>query len=594
MYRFNIASAAFLIAATVGVSSAQAEVICNEGSSVTNIRKGPSARDYGIAGKLKNGRRITIVKRVTNADGYPYYKIYFTHPSTGKKTLGYVYHEAVKKYCGSAPKQAAAKGPLINRYKPKPLRFLREVSADEPIYSLCPKPNVGCGYIDEQGKWVLRPGLQKAYRFNKGHASVKLRGKWGLIDRKGHWIIAPELPRLASYSDGYFVIKHTLKKHWIIADKSGNVTAQIPLSKIDSIYPFSGGVAAASSKLHKSAANKPLFGFINPKGRWVIQPNYLSGGYLKSGLTAVKSRNKKYGLINKRGKWVMKPTYHYLGTPNKEGIMSAAIASKSRGLLDLRGNWVSQPRFESHYHFKEGLAAVQQKGKWGYIDQDGNMVIRPRFDFAGSFLKGAAVVRVGKKYGSIDHQGKWLLEPIYENSAYYRADGLTIAKKGGKTGLIDPSGFWVVEPKYKSIYTYGNLYKAKFGDREGYLDSDGQPLTFSSEDYMMAMLDANKAEMERKLAAKDKELKRLRKEAADAKAKAQRATSRANSRPAPARRSTACDHVYIGKQFKSRGGVLGLKQYYIVVGFSSRSQQVTIRSKNSSYRQQISCRDVPY
>lgn len=61
---------------------------------------------------------------------------------------------------------------------------------------------------------------------------------------------------------------------------------------------------------------------------------------------------------------------------------------------------------------------------------------------------------------------------------------------------------------------------------------------------------------------------------------------------APAR-STACDHVYIGKEFEARGGVLRLKQRYIVMGVSERSGLVTIRGKHSDHRQEVTCLDIP-
>ncbi len=55
----------------------------------------------------------------------------------------------------------------------------------------------------------------------------------------------------------------------------------------------------------------------------------------------------------------------------------------------------------------------------------------------------------------------------------------------------------------------------------------------------------------------------------------------------------SCDHVYVGKEFQARGGGLGMVRFYVVVGVSAASQQVTIRSKLSDYRQEISCSDVP-
>ncbi len=95
------------------------------------------------------------------------------------------------------------------------------------------------------------------------------------------------------------------------------------------------------------------------------------------------------------------------------------------------------------------------------------------------------------------------------------------------------------------------------------------------------------AEKARKAA--EREAKAAR-EAADARAREAQARAEAANRP---KRSTACDHVYVGKEFEARGGFLGLKQHYIVVGVSSRAKLATIRSKYSDYRQEVSCYDIP-
>ena len=76
-------------------------------------------------------------------------------------------------------------------------------------------------------------------------------------------------------------------------------------------------------------------------------------------------------------------------------------------------------------------------------------------------------------------------------------------------------------------------------------------------------------------------------------AKKARAAQQQSAREA-ASRASACAHVYRGKTFKARGGFLGLKQTYRVVGFSASSQRVTITSHHSpGYNQEISCSGVP-
>lgn len=49
--------------------------------------------------------------------------------------------------------------------------------------------------------------------------------------------------------------------------------------------------------------------------------------------------------------------------------------------------------------FYEGLALIEQNGKYGYIDTQGNIAISPQYDEAGNFSEGlVAVVLDGKSF----------------------------------------------------------------------------------------------------------------------------------------------------------------------------------------------------
>lgn len=114
----------------------------------------------------------------------------------------------------------------------------------------------------------------------------------------------------------------------------------------------------------------------------------------------------------------------------------------------------------------------------------------------------------------------------------------------------------------------------------------------------LAQANADKAKAEREAA---KAAEQARREAEQARREADARAREAERRAAEARaqanrqlsRNTACDHVYVGKEFEARGGVLRLKNRYVVVGVSGRSSLATIRSKYSDYRQEVSCYDIP-
>ena len=82
-------------------SSLFAEVICNKTYHISNVRQGPSAKNYPIVASLKNGARVIVLKQITNDEGYKYYHIKFRvkSPSSGNPVFqtGYVFHELLNK-----------------------------------------------------------------------------------------------------------------------------------------------------------------------------------------------------------------------------------------------------------------------------------------------------------------------------------------------------------------------------------------------------------------------------------------------------------------------------------------------------------------
>ena len=51
------------------------------------------------------------------------------------------------------------------------------------------------GFVDEEGKWVIKPKFRDAEDFSEGFAAVKLDGKWGYIKSDGKWLVKPRFYR---------------------------------------------------------------------------------------------------------------------------------------------------------------------------------------------------------------------------------------------------------------------------------------------------------------------------------------------------------------------------------------------------------------
>jgi hypothetical protein len=73
----------------------------------------------------------------------------------------------------------------------------------------------------------------------------------------------------------------------------------------------------------------------------------------------------------------------------------------------------SLPQFDYAADFSEGLAAVQQDGRYGYIDTAGNWVVEPTYTNAGRFSEGFARVQMENQWGFIDEKGNLMTGNVF-------------------------------------------------------------------------------------------------------------------------------------------------------------------------------------
>ncbi len=202
------------------------------------------------------------------------------------------------------------------------------------------------------------------------------------------------------------------------------------------------------------------YGYINAKGKFVIEPRFEYAAQFSEGLAAV-GMNGKRCYINQYGKIVIE-TQPGLGGFDFHDGMAQVGTYKKFGFIDKRGDLVIDLKYEEVRGFSEGFAAfrVSDSNKWGFINKTGKVVIEPRFETAywiGSFHEGLAPVCAewksidDNKWGYIDRTGKFVIPPqfvsMYPLPRF--SEGLACAKNSkGKWGFMDKTGIWVIEPQF--------------------------------------------------------------------------------------------------------------------------------------------------
>lgn len=167
------------------------------------------------------------------------------------------------------------------------------------------------GLIDIKGKEVvagfvvtgpLSEGLAMAFRSKK---------EQGYIDRQGKWVIKTKFGVRGDFTDGLAIVDKAGKRGYI----TGNGKLAIPF-KFDFAHDFSGGVA--------TVAQKRKWGVIDNKGRFLVKPEL---DYIDSFVRGVARANRGgsldefgfadgaeglWGVIDTRGKWIVEPQYESL------------------------------------------------------------------------------------------------------------------------------------------------------------------------------------------------------------------------------------------------------------------------------------------
>lgn len=336
------------------------------------------------------------------------------------------------------------------------------------------------GFIDKNGKFVIKPQYERAGHFSEGLAWVRSDQKYFYIDKYGRKVIGPiQAKEVSSFSEGLALFISSSGNYGYI-NKSGQIVIEPTFNLANS---FHDGVAVVEKLPHKYScidkSGRFLFppidlydaadfysegllcvnkgtkvGFINKKGQFIVEPKYqLSSGQFSEGLTVVNYENK-LGFINNRGITVIEPKFNH-ASPFFEGLSSVNLGSKW-GFIDKTGRFIIEPKFEYAAPFSEGLAAVQLGGKQGYINKSGKFVIEPQFDKAFQFYGGYAYVKNGDKNGVIDKSGIILFEPDY--NVFFRPiirdcyhDGLAFVSKGHKWGYVDQTRRIVIDPAFDDM-----------------------------------------------------------------------------------------------------------------------------------------------
>jgi hypothetical protein len=248
----------------------------------------------------------------------------------------------------------------------------------------------------------------------------------------------------------------------------------------------------------------------------VILPNTIIIGAFAEGL-ALAYKDGTYVYLDKRGKTqitlspeidVADSTYSSPEVfPFTKGLAGVGAAKDGMYLIDKQGNVT----YLNHIYDENGLAIVENQGKYSILDRQGNYLFGPQdnyivgsegvftvcprnenegkcsfingkgkplfdrqFEDASTFSEGLASVKINGKWGFIDKTGVLVIPPRFASVNDF-ASGAAAVEKEGQWGFINKAGRFIIPPKYDYVDKFDcELAYVKLNDVGGYINKKGK------------------------------------------------------------------------------------------------------------------------
>lgn len=197
------------------------------------------------------------------------------------------------------------------------------------------------------------------------------------------------------------------------------------------------------------------WGYVNEKGKMVIEPEYDSAYGFYEELAAVVKDNKM-GYINNKGEYVIEPqfelppesrAYDFFYSSNfKDGIARVYTGSINSCIyIDKTGKNIFDKTFYQCGSFNNGVASVMPEyGETIYIDKNGNEVEKPEKNDFGIRTVTKWIGNEQKEYYEKEN-GEKLIDTMFDKANDFNSLGYAIVTLNGEDGVIDTTGNYVIE-----------------------------------------------------------------------------------------------------------------------------------------------------
>ena len=211
------------------------------------------------------------------------------------------------------------------------------------------------------------------------------------------------------------------------------------------------------------------YGFIDSKGKIIIQPKYDFVGKFKCGL-ALCGNNIKVGYINKKEDIII-PFVYDEGYDFIDGI-AIVDSANFLGIIDIHNKKILPFRYERIIRFLDNILIVKEDNYFKILDNNGKKLLDLKFDDI-KIIGNSLACSIDGKYGLLNQYLETKSEFIYDDIKSLNQEDKFITKVRDKYGIINIDGEELKKTEYKHI---GSLESGMIlfikNKKYGYFDKD--------------------------------------------------------------------------------------------------------------------------